>query len=68
LFLFSFVLLEFRLLDDFACHFNKALFTASAANPLVDAALAAMNPTFATQAGHMNPPVLSSSRNAVCFA
>jgi len=56
------------LLDDFACHFNKALFTASAANPLVDATLAAMNPTFATQAGHMNPPVLSSSRNAVCFA
>ena len=70
-FLFSFFAfcLSLSPLDaDFACHFNKALLTASAANPLVDAALAAMNPTFATQAGHMNRPVLSSSRNAVCFA
>src|SRR5947209_2384868 len=47
LFRFSFVLLRFRLVDDFSCHLNKALFTASAANPLVDAAPAAMNPTFA---------------------
>jgi len=68
LFQFSFVLFESRLVDDFTSHFNNALLKASAAIPLVDAALAAMNPTFATQAGHMNPPVLSSSRNAVCFA
>src|SRR5947208_12346318 len=57
-FLFSFFAfcLSLSPLDDFACHFNKTLFTTSAAIPLVDAALAAMNPTFATQAGHINLP------------
>src|SRR5262249_44224135 len=58
-FRFSFVLLKSPLVDDFSCHLNKALFTASAVTPLVDAAPAAMNPTFARQNGHIKSLRLS---------